>query len=455
MALVALMMVAAACGAQGSSGSEEGNGDAPATTEVAADDAANFGDIEAPCGPGEATIEESEAGTGTDKLYIGVNSDKGSQVRPGLLRELWDASNAYVDWCNEQGGIAGLQIEVVDLDGKLTEVPQYLPKACNDVFAMVGGGTTLDSLQLEGPTNLEECGQLDMPGFTVTKEKAEATDTYLAALPNPAFVRPAAMFEYLAQAYPEESGDIATAYGDLDSIAFVRDQTNAVLEKMGPPLGVGDQIAYAVVGQDFKLISQRLKGSGATMGTYIGEPANFGLLLKSMKEDGVDIPMFGEANLYDPLTLEAGSDPLGDVLVRIPHPPFEEAEDYPAITKFLELMDARKAEDPEAKTAALGIQSMSSWLLFSQAATACGSTGDKVISRDCIRDEVTKIGEWTGGGLHAPTNPGESLPAACIIVMTVDGDAFTRKFPEVGSDDATDDGYYCPEENDVVEIDLG
>ncbi|MCB1026267.1 MAG: ABC transporter substrate-binding protein [Microthrixaceae bacterium] len=458
VAVVALLLVAAGCGAKGDSVAEGGgSGDSGGseTTEAPAGDAeANFGDIEAPCGPGEATIDEGEAGQGTDKLYIGVNSDKGSDVRPGLLRELWDASNAYIDWCNEQGGIAGLQIEAVDLDGKLFNVPQYLPTACNDVFAMVGGGSTFDDLQLKGSPNLEECGQLDMAGFTVSKAKAEATDTYLAALPNPAQSRPASLYEYLAQAYPEESGDVAIAYGDLDTIRFVKDQTVAVMDKLGAPFKAGDEITYAVQGQDFKLISQSIKGSGATMGTYIGEPANGGLLLNSLKEDGVTIPMFLEANNYDPLLLDKGANPAGDVLIRLPHAPFEEAEDYPAMQKFIDLMDARKEKDDQTKTAALGIQSMSSWLLFTQAATACGSTGDKVISRDCIREQVGEIGEWTGGGLHAPTNPGENLPPKCVIVMTVDGDKFVRKFPEVGSDDATDDGYYCPEENAVVDIDV-
>ena len=75
---------------------------------------------------------------------------------------------------------------------------------------------------------------------------------------------------------------------------------------------------------------------------------------------------------------------------------------------------------------ALGIQSMSSWLLFTEAATACAESEDHIISHDCIRSQVDKIGEWNGGGLHATTNPGKNLPANCVIVMTIDGDKFAR-----------------------------
>ena len=318
----------------------------------------------------------------------------------------------------------------------------------------VGGGSTFDDLQIDGSPNLKECDQLDMPGFTATKAKAEATDTYLAAVPNPADNRPAQLYSYLAKAYPKESGNISIAYGDLDTIRFVKDQTVAVLDKLGEPFNVKDEVAYAVQGQDFKLTSQSVKGSGATMTSFIGEPGNSGLFLSSLKEDGVDIPMFAEANQYDPVLLEKGSNPLGDVLIRIPHPPFEEADDYPAIQKFEELMDARKEVDPKAKTAALGIQSMSSWLLFTEAATACAESDDHIISRECVRKEVENIGEWTGGGLHSPGNPGKNTPSECVIVMTIDGDKFARKFPEVGSKDANEDGYYCPEKNSTVEIDV-
>ena len=56
--------------------------------------------------------------------------------------------------------------------------------------------------------------------------------------------------------------------------------------------------------------------------------------------------------------------------------------------------------------------------------------------------------------MHATTNPGKNLPANCVIVMTIDGDKFARKFPEVGSKDANEDGYYCPDKNAIVEIDV-
>lgn len=452
-ALAVVVVIAAGCGASGDS-TDEGEGTGSSTTVASSDGGAEmFGSLASPCGDGSATVAKGEAGKGTDKLYIGVNSDKGSNVRPGLLREMWDASNAFADWCNAQGGIQGLQIEIIDLDGKLTEVANFIPTACNDTFAMVGGGSTLDDVLVTGPDNIRKCGLLSVPGFTVTQAFADATDVYVAPLPNNATERPTAMLRYVADTYPEEAGDVATAYGDLDTIRFVRDQVNATMEAIGKPFGIGEQIAYAVMGQDFKLISQRMKGSGATMGSFIGEPANFGLFLKALKEDGVDIPIFAESNMYDPAVLEAGSNPLGDVLIRLPYPLFTEASEFPAMQKYLDLMEARKKVDKEAKIAGLGIQSTSAWLLFATAASTCGADGGE-ISRECVRKEIEAIGEWNSGGLHATTNPGENLPVSCELVVKIDGDKFARAFPEIGSADADENGYSCPEDG-YIKINVG
>ena len=83
--------------------------------------AGKFGSIESPCGPGDAKVKADQAGAGADKLYIGVANDRTS-IRNGLLKELFDGATGFAKWCNEQGGVAGLPVEVVDMDGKLFEI---------------------------------------------------------------------------------------------------------------------------------------------------------------------------------------------------------------------------------------------------------------------------------------------------------------------------------------------
>ena len=129
-------LLASACGAKGADEAADNDKATQTTaagsteTTAAGDSASKFGSIASPCGKADsvATVKADEAGTGTDKLYIGVGNDRDS-IRPGLLKELWDGTNAFVKWCNEQGGINGLQLEAVDLDGKVLEVEAAMARS--------------------------------------------------------------------------------------------------------------------------------------------------------------------------------------------------------------------------------------------------------------------------------------------------------------------------------------
>ena len=57
--------------------------------------------------------------------------------------------------------------------------------------------------------------------------------------------------------------------------------------------------------------------------------------------------------------------------------------------------------------------------------------------------------EWTGGGLHATTNPGENLGPDCTVVLQVQGDAFVRYAPE-DEDYACDPSYVAHLEGDYT-----
>lgn len=155
-------------------GQADGSSDVetPSTGDAKAFADPSFGDIAAPCSDGEATIDPNEAGRGTDRLSIGTITDKGSGIQLGLLKEMFDAWAAFVDWCNEQGGIAGLEIGLVDLDAEITAVEQAMEVACSDVFAMVGGGDSWTTCSSRVSPNLTFTNaMIDLPAFTVTPEK--------------------------------------------------------------------------------------------------------------------------------------------------------------------------------------------------------------------------------------------------------------------------------------------
>ena len=54
------------------------------------------------------------------------------------------------------------------------------------------------------------------------------------------------------------------------------------------------------------------------------------------------------------------------------------------------------------EVALLGMQTASAFMLWATAAKACGSD----LTRECVLNEADGIDEWTGGGLHVPSDPG-------------------------------------------------
>ena len=83
------------------------------------------------------------------------------------------------------------------------------------------------------------------------------------------------------------------------------------------------------------------------------------------------------------------------------------------------------------------MQSFSAWLLFATAANACGEANDNILTRGCVLQAAADVEDWTGGGLHAPTDPdpegGPSPDCGMLLEVTDDGN-FARLYPEIGGE---------------------
>ena len=61
------------------------------------------------------------------------------------------------------------------------------------------------------------------------------------------------------------------------------------------------------------------------------------------------------------------------------------------------------------------------------------------------REKGAEVTEWTGGGLHAPTNPAENEGPECTIVLQVQDGEFVRYAPATVDDG--EEGYDCDPAN--------
>ena len=156
-----------------------------------------------------------------------------------------------------------------------------------------------------------------------------------------------------------------------------------------------------------------------------------------------------EANFYtEAMVAQGNADATDGMKVRTAYAPFEEADDFPGIRSYLDIMATYK---PDGKIAQLGAQSMSAMLLFATAANACLESNGNVLERECVLSAGKQITSWDAGGLHTLTNPASHLPPPCAAILEVRDGRWTRIYPEVGSPDDSGSGFHCSDTG-IIEI---
>jgi ABC-type branched-subunit amino acid transport system substrate-binding protein len=387
-----------------------------------------FGSVPSPCGEGDASTA-TDIGVTEDSIEIHSIADPGAPVE-GLNEGIHDGIAAFVDWCNEQGGVNGRTLELVLSDAALFQVKERTEEACDQAFALVGSGAAFDR---DGAQTAVDCGIVDVPAFTVYPEKAMA-DRMVQPMPNPTDSFGVGPAQWIAEEYPETIESAAALYIATGDVA--QDQSDRIVQ------------AYEQVGYDFVLqegltlgetnwgpVISSMEDAGVQYLTYTGVYQEFVNLQTAMRDQGLEIPVVEvEANLYNQDYAETAGGAADGTLVRTTIWPFEEADLNPATQQFLNVLAEYRGDvDPEL----LGVHAFSAGLLF---ATALKELGDEV-TRDALLEKLLEVHEWDGGGLHRLNDPGANESSTCFIMLEIQDEAFQRRYP--------DEGYSCPEDGSV------
>src|SRR3954447_8736647 len=409
------VLTALALAACGRSDTPTGNGATTSTT--AADTTAatgDFGTLADVCQKGSAKGATAQGVTSGD-ITIGTFADPGFAGRPGLDQELFDTAEVFSKWCNAAGGINGREIVVNQHDSALFDVKARMTDACAQDFFLVGGGAVFDNQGVE--TRLQ-CLLPDIPGYVVTAE-ARGADLVVEPLPNPIDNIAVGEYRYLGKKFPASTKHVGILTGDLPTTVTVAKQAEEAAKKLGWTIVYNDQ--YPSAGPtSWAPYASAMKDKGVEGVIWVGEPEN----LAKLETDMADIaftPQWvrADTNHYDQKLLDTGGNSVANTYIPSSFVPFEQAAKNPATQQYLDEFAKYK---PGAKAKALlGAQAWSSWLLFAESAKACGSD----LTRKCVYDNATKVHTWTGGGLHATTDPGANKGSQCFVLLKAGDGKFT------------------------------
>jgi ABC-type branched-subunit amino acid transport system substrate-binding protein len=410
---VVLSLVAAACG-RSDDDTEEGASETTAPAdESSSGGGGSFGDLTDVCSDGDASGATAQ-GVTDDEIAVATFSDPGFVGRQGLNQELFDAAEVFAAWCNDNGGINGREVVVHERDAALTEYRARMTEACREDFFMVGGGAVFDDT---GQEDRLTCLLPDIAGYVVSA-KAKGADLLVQPVPNTVDAVNVAAQRYVMERFPDSVDAVGYLTGNVPATVAVNDQNQEAAEDLG--LETVYEAQYNAAGESsWTPLAQALQSEEVKGLQWTGEPENLAKLLVALDDIGYELEwVTAAANHLDQKLIDQGGAAVNNVFIAGSVVPYFQAEDNEATQQYQDLFEEYL---PDGRSQAyLGYQAFSAWLLFAQAVKECGSD----VTRKCVFENAQSVEDWTGGGLHAASNPAEALPPECATLSEATPEGF-------------------------------
>jgi ABC-type branched-subunit amino acid transport system substrate-binding protein len=414
VALVALCVLAlAACGSSGASSGGSSAGTGSSTTSTAG----SFGTLGKVCGPGSAKGATATGVTDTS-IEVSVIADINVPGAPGLLQPMWDTATAYVDWCNAAGGINGRKLILDKRDSAETVYLPQVETSCTADLAMVG---TMGVLDNTGVAAWEKCGIPNFTAATVSSAAANAKLMY-PSNPLPANQENIGGFPVIFQQNPGVQDHIGTLYAAGAAAAREQHTYNEAIAADGGKVVYSAQ--YNALGQvNWAPYVEAMKKAGVQM-MFLNDTIPTSVALDQAMSTAGWYPkvQISPPQDYDTSFLTTGASVAKNYYVYMPSEPLEAASAVPAVTQYEQIVSKYVSS---AHLGFFGEMAFGSWLLFSEAAKACGSN----LTRTCVEQQVAKQTNWTGGGLQGTINPASNKASDCYIVMKIENAKFVQVIP--------------------------
>ena len=424
-AAVSLALVGAACSGRSSSSSsttQPAAAAATSTTEAAAGPG-DFGTLKAVCGPGSASGVTDKGVTDTD-IRVATMSDPGNTAVPGLNIELFQESQAFVDWCNAAGGILGRKLVLDKRDAALFNVAAQMVASCQQPdFMLVGNGEALDAT---GVQQRLSCGLPEIAAYDVSAA-AGGANLSLDALPVPDSESNLGGALRALKAYdPASAAHFGLLSSNQQSIKDSGNRDKQAAAQLGYTQVYYEEAPVQV--NNWRPYAQAIQAKGVQVLGIQSQANQDAQLFKAFADIGY-FPKWVilNSNNYDPVMISEGGTNLdqfkGGVLVNSFFPPFELGESnpakYPVTAQFVNLVKQYANVAPKS----LGVNSWSAWLLFAEGVKSCGNN----VTRQCVFNYASSQSNWTAGGLTAPVKPSNATgdTSQCFLLTKASSSGWT------------------------------
>ena len=331
-ALLAVVLVASACGRSSGGGSATPTTGGETTTSAGGTAAGpgDFGTLKDVCGPGKNTMSPDQGVTPT-AIDVATSSDPGFAGRRGLNQEIFDAGEVFTKWCNAAGGIHGRKIVLHEYDAALFNFDAGVKKACATDFFFVGNGNVFDNNP--GQRDRLACLLPQIPTYLVTLEGRDS-DLTVQPVPNRSTQYAVGPYNYVAQKFPDATKSVVTMTGNISATLLVDAQATEAAKDLG--WTVKKDILYNPIGETTWVpFAQQIKDAGAKGLIYTGEPQNFALLAKALKQINYKLDFtIVAANHYDQNLIKDGGNAINNVYMAYAFVPFEDASKNPPTQQY-------------------------------------------------------------------------------------------------------------------------
>jgi len=405
-------------------------------------------------------LEATEKGVTADTITVTVVAAVDVPGAQGLFQGVVDGVEAWAEYTNDNGGLAGRNVEVNFVDSRLSgdEARNAFIQACEDSFALIGTSvlflTNFDDLTQCTDQAGEAIGLPDFP-VVVTEPNHQCSPTSWAI--NPAALQcdtrddPEQTYVVStgpSQYYVNEHGDLDGAFlYPADSLSAKNAQVPIFTAQADQGIATGYEADVSALApqSDYTPIAAAISQQNLT---YARSGLDYASTVKLRREatlQSVSSVEVWDCSLqcYDAGLIEDGGSDVEDQYVYMPFLPFigENAEDNRSdmIGNFLEYVD-----DPDG----FSVQAWAAGLFFRDVVDAVVEEGgNNALTRAAAIEQAPNVNRFNADGMMGRTNVGEREPTPCFVLTQVRDGEFERVFPKKA-------GKFNCKRSNVVEVEL-